>query len=68
MITSNEPGYYENGSFGIRIENLMQIVDVDTPFQFANERCVARQKSPSQCNPREGAAGPLENEGGGHVE
>ena len=22
MIVSNEPGYYENGKFGIRIENL----------------------------------------------
>ena len=22
MVISNEPGYYENGKFGIRIENL----------------------------------------------
>ena len=26
MILSNEPGYYEEGSFGIRIENLITIV------------------------------------------
>ena len=25
MIISNEPGYYENGKFGIRIENLIRI-------------------------------------------
>ncbi|CAN0262014.1 unnamed protein product [Ectocarpus sp. 6 AP-2014] len=27
MIVSNEPGYYKPGSFGIRIENLLEIVD-----------------------------------------
>ena len=26
MVTSNEPGYYEDGNFGIRIENLLEIV------------------------------------------
>ena len=26
MILSNEPGYYEEGNFGIRIENLITIV------------------------------------------
>ena len=25
MIVSNEPGYYENGKFGIRIENLIRV-------------------------------------------
>ncbi len=25
MIVSNEPGYYEDGNFGIRIENLLEI-------------------------------------------
>lgn len=25
MVVSNEPGYYEDGNFGIRIENLMEI-------------------------------------------
>ena len=27
MVTSNEPGYYETGAFGIRIENLMLCTD-----------------------------------------
>lgn len=25
MVLSNEPGYYDDGNFGIRIENLMEI-------------------------------------------
>jgi len=31
MFLSNEPGYYKAGEFGIRIENLVLIVDVDIP-------------------------------------
>lgn len=27
MIVSNEPGYYKPGVFGVRIENLLEIVD-----------------------------------------
>ena len=27
MVISNEPGYYEEGSFGIRIENLLEVVE-----------------------------------------
>lgn len=27
MIVSNEPGYYKPGNFGVRIENLLEIVD-----------------------------------------
>ena len=34
MITSNEPGYYEDGSFGIRIENLEEILEVETAFRY----------------------------------
>lgn len=30
MVTSNEPGYYEAGAFGIRIENLMFVKEVQT--------------------------------------
>jgi Xaa-Pro aminopeptidase len=30
MLTSNEPGFYEEGSHGIRIENLVLSVDVQT--------------------------------------
>lgn len=28
MVTSNEPGYYEDGNYGIRIENLLEILVV----------------------------------------
>jgi Xaa-Pro aminopeptidase len=28
MVVSNEPGYYEDGNFGIRIENLLEITYV----------------------------------------
>jgi Xaa-Pro aminopeptidase len=31
MVTSNEPGYYEDGNFGVRIENLLEIIDVTNP-------------------------------------
>jgi len=31
MIVSNEPGYYEDGEFGIRIENVVECVEADTP-------------------------------------
>lgn len=34
MIVSNEPGYYEDHSFGIRIENLLHVKEVNTPNCF----------------------------------
>ena len=34
MVVSNEPGYYEDGSFGIRIENLLIVNEVNTPHRF----------------------------------
>uniref|UniRef100_A0A803R5E0 Uncharacterized protein n=1 Tax=Cannabis sativa TaxID=3483 RepID=A0A803R5E0_CANSA len=34
MIVSNEPGYYEDHAFGIRIENLLSVKEVDTPNRF----------------------------------
>lgn len=34
MVVSNEPGYYEEGKFGIRIENLLSVVRKDTEFEF----------------------------------
>jgi Xaa-Pro aminopeptidase len=34
MITSNEPGYYEDGAFGIRIENLCITIPSVTPNSF----------------------------------
>ena len=37
MIVSNEPGYYEDNAFGIRIENLLHIVEADTPFKYGDQ-------------------------------
>lgn len=34
MILSDEPGYYEDGSFGIRIENLVLVVSAITKYNF----------------------------------
>jgi Xaa-Pro aminopeptidase len=31
MIISNEPGYYKLGAYGIRIENLVAVTQVETP-------------------------------------
>lgn len=37
MVCSNEPGYYEDGSFGVRIENLFSIVEAPTAFRFGGQ-------------------------------
>ncbi|XP_023236051.1 xaa-Pro aminopeptidase 1-like isoform X1 [Centruroides sculpturatus] len=34
MVLSNEPGYYEDGQFGIRIESLMIVKKADTKYNF----------------------------------
>lgn len=35
MFTSNEPGYYdENGKFGIRIENVLQVVEAPKSSEY----------------------------------
>ena len=31
MVVSNEPGYYKEGAFGIRIENLVMVVPAPAP-------------------------------------
>ena len=36
MIVSNEPGYYEEGKFGIRIENLIYIEKIKNKLRFRN--------------------------------
>ena len=36
MIVSNEPGYYENGNFGIRIENLLRVKKSKKGYLFDN--------------------------------
>lgn len=36
MFLSNEPGYYEDGKFGIRLEDIIQIVKATVPYDFNN--------------------------------
>ncbi len=36
MVVSNEPGYYEEGKFGIRIENLIYVEKEKNKLQFKN--------------------------------
>lgn len=33
----SEPGYYEDGNFGIRLENVLIVKDADTEFNFGNK-------------------------------
>lgn len=37
MTVSNEPGYYADGRFGIRIENIVLVRDVKTPNNFGEK-------------------------------
>ncbi|KAL5284448.1 XPNPEP1.2 family protein [Megaselia abdita] len=34
MFTSNEPGYYKDGEFGIRIEDVVQVIEADIENAF----------------------------------
>lgn len=36
-VISNEPGYYEDGQFGIRIENVVMVKEVETKFKFGDK-------------------------------
>ncbi|CUS10917.1 unnamed protein product [Tuber aestivum] len=36
MFVSNEPGYYEDGSFGIRIENIIMVKEIKTNHNFGD--------------------------------
>lgn len=36
-VLSNEPGYYEDGQFGIRIENVMLVREVETEHCFGDK-------------------------------
>lgn len=36
-VLSNEPGYYEDGNFGIRIENIMMVKEVQTEHRFGDK-------------------------------
>ncbi|KAK1357538.1 putative Xaa-Pro aminopeptidase P [Heracleum sosnowskyi] len=37
MTVTDEPGYYEDGNFGIRLENVLIVKDADTEFNFGNK-------------------------------
>ena len=50
MIVSNEPGYYENGKFGIRIENLVTVQKVKKHLKFKNLTLAPIDKSLIQKN------------------
>lgn len=36
-VVSDEPGYYEDGNFGIRIENIVMVKEVETPYKFGDK-------------------------------
>ncbi|KAH6579732.1 hypothetical protein BASA61_010075 [Batrachochytrium salamandrivorans] len=36
MTITNEPGYYEDGAFGIRIENVLLVKKIETPNRFGD--------------------------------
>lgn len=44
MIVSNEPGYYADGKFGIRIENLMFVEEKKTDHNFAGATYLGFEK------------------------
>ncbi|WJX80122.1 Aminopeptidase P2 [Trifolium repens] len=44
MIVSNEPGYYEDHAFGIRIENLLYVRNVETPNRFGGIQYLGFEK------------------------
>eukprot|EP00871_Galdieria_phlegrea_P003525 jgi/Galph1/4173/GphlegSOOS_G2806.1 len=37
MLVTDEPGYYEDGAFGIRIENVLLVKSIETPNQFGGK-------------------------------
>lgn len=36
-VLSDEPGYYEDGKFGIRIENMVLVKEVETKHKFGDK-------------------------------
>lgn len=36
-VVSDEPGYYEDGNFGIRIENIIMVKEVETKHKFGDK-------------------------------
>ncbi|GFP84433.1 probable xaa-pro aminopeptidase p [Phtheirospermum japonicum] len=37
MTVTDEPGYYEDGNFGIRLENVLVVKEADTKFNFGDK-------------------------------
>uniref|UniRef100_A0A7N0UB53 Xaa-Pro aminopeptidase P n=1 Tax=Kalanchoe fedtschenkoi TaxID=63787 RepID=A0A7N0UB53_KALFE len=37
MTVTDEPGYYEDGNFGIRLENVLIVNEANTPFNFGDK-------------------------------
>jgi len=38
MTITDEPGYYEDGNFGIRIENTLAVIEAKTEFSFGGKQ------------------------------
>lgn len=36
-VISNEPGYYEDGNFGIRTENIIMVKEAETKHKFGDK-------------------------------
>ena len=51
MTITNEPGYYESGAFGIRIENVLLVKTVQTPFNFNNKQYLGFEHITVVCIP-----------------
>jgi Xaa-Pro aminopeptidase len=41
MTVTNEPGYYHDGEFGVRIENILLVKEAQTPHQFNGKPSLA---------------------------
>ncbi|XP_010531181.1 PREDICTED: probable Xaa-Pro aminopeptidase P [Tarenaya hassleriana] len=37
MTVTDEPGYYEDGNFGVRLENVLVVKDAETKFNFGDK-------------------------------
>ncbi|PVU88274.1 hypothetical protein BB559_005637 [Furculomyces boomerangus] len=48
MVVTNEPGYYEDGNFGVRIENVCIVVDKETPHNYGGTKYLTLE-SVSRC-------------------
>lgn len=48
MVTSNEPGFYDDGNFGIRIENLLEIVDTASSEDESDEPPSKKRRTDSK--------------------